>query len=93
MFRDRAEQAESDAAGADDEVGRHAGGDIPEVGTESTTAVEAEPANPKEEGPQCYVCEIVGFRILWRTLVSLRALRRVERNHRFRLCRFVGVLH
>jgi hypothetical protein len=51
---------------------RHAGGDSPEVGTESTTAVEAEPANPEEEGSQHYVCEIIGFRILWRALVSLK---------------------
>jgi len=68
--------------GAGDEVGRHAGGDSPEVGTESTTSVEAEPTTPDEESPQCYVSEIVGFRILWRTLVNLRALRKVERNHR-----------
>jgi len=82
VFRDRAEQAEGDAAGAGDEMGRHAGGDSPEVGTEST--------NPEEEGPQYYVCEIVGFRILWRTLVSLRALGRVERNHRSVYAVFVG---
>lgn len=63
MFRDRAGQAEGDTAGAGGEMGRHAGGDSLEVGTESTAAVEAEPANP-EEGSQYYVCEIVGFRIL-----------------------------
>jgi hypothetical protein len=67
---------------AGDEMGRHAGGDSSEVGTESTTAVEAKPTNPEEESPQYYVSEIVGFRIFWRTLVNLRALRKVERNHR-----------
>ena len=89
VFRDRAEQAEGDTAGAGGEMGRHAGGDSPEVGTGSTAAVEAELAN-LEEGPQYYVCEIVGFRILWQALVSLKALRRVERNHRSVYTFFVG---
>jgi hypothetical protein len=63
-------------------VGRHTSGDGTEIGTESTAAVESEPANPEEEGPQYYVCEIVKFRILWWALVSRRVPRRVERNHR-----------
>jgi hypothetical protein len=64
IFRDRAEQAERDAARASGEMGRHTGGDGTEVGAESTAAVETEPANPEEEGPQYYVCEIIEFRIL-----------------------------
>ena len=71
-------------------MGRYAGGNGTEVGTESTAAVETEPANPEEEGPQYYVCEIIESRILWRGLVSLRVLRRVERNHRSVYAVFVG---
>ena len=63
VFRDRAEQAEGDAARTGSEMGRHTGGDGTEVGTESTAAVESEPANPEEEGPQYYVCEIIEFHI------------------------------
>jgi hypothetical protein len=63
-------------------MGRYAGRNGTEVGTESTAAVESEPANPEEEGPQYYICRTVELRILWRGLVSWRVLRRVERNHR-----------
>ena len=63
-------------------MGRYAGRDSTEVSTEGTAAVESEPANPEEEGPQYYICGIVELCILWRGLVSWRVLRRVERYHR-----------
>jgi hypothetical protein len=92
MFRNRAEQAKGDTARAGGEMGRDAGGDGAEVGTESTATVEAEPADPEEKGPQYYVCKTVEFRILWRALLSRRVLRMVEGNRRSIYAVFVGCI-
>lgn len=53
------ENTPSDTTDTSSEVGDHGGHDGAEVGSESRTGVESEPANPEEDSANDDVCDVV----------------------------------